>query len=216
MSKTAKLWIIIHLIFLATFNTIFFILKGTDNPASVWISYGAIHLAYILVWFIRFFRLKEASLFGISSVMIMHGYLYLQIFVGLLFIAFSPEGWKFAFILQLMILAVSMSLFLISTIAGKHASDGKPMLDELTKAAMTTDYIKLAKTNLDILQRGTLDMDIKKYVVDVLDVFNSGVSQEKNTQKLQDLSFVFSSAVGRNDIIAIESAKADLIAYIKE
>lgn len=214
MSKTKILWIIIHLIFLATFNTIFFLLKGTDNPASVWISYGAIHLAYLLVWFIRFFRLKEANMFGIGATMVMYGYFLLQVIVGIFFIILSLEGWKLAFIVQLLILATAMILFLLGTIAGKHASDGKQALDELTASAMKTDHLKLIKANLDILQRGTLDMDIKKHISDVLEVINTGIPQEKNTQKLQDYSFAFSSAIGSKDMSSIETAKSELLSYI--
>jgi len=215
ISTTRKLWIAIHIIFLVTFNIVFFLLKGTDNPASVWISYGAIHLAYIMVWCIRFFRLREASLFGISSVIIMQGYCWLQFIVGILFIVAAPEDWKFAFIVQLIMFSICMIMFLLATIAGKHARDGKPMLDELMADAMKTDYVKLTKTSLDILQRSTLDMELKNQVTDVIDIFNTDLPSEKNTKKLQDLATAFSSAIGGKNQEAIEKAKTDFVSYIR-
>ena len=46
MKKKIALWIILDLIFLIVFNTVFFVAGGADHPASVWISYGFIHFAY--------------------------------------------------------------------------------------------------------------------------------------------------------------------------
>ena len=49
MNKKTVLWIILDLIFLAIFNTVFFVMTGLQHPASVWISYGFIHFAYLMV-----------------------------------------------------------------------------------------------------------------------------------------------------------------------
>ena len=47
MNKKTVLWIILDLIFLAIFNTVFFVMTGLQHPASVWISYGFIAKAAV-------------------------------------------------------------------------------------------------------------------------------------------------------------------------
>lgn len=49
MNKKSLLYILLDLIFLAVFNTVFFVVGGTEHPASVWIAYGFIHFSYIMV-----------------------------------------------------------------------------------------------------------------------------------------------------------------------
>ena len=44
--KTTLIRIVFTLVFLVVFNTLFFLLSGTDNPTSVWVSYAYIHVAY--------------------------------------------------------------------------------------------------------------------------------------------------------------------------
>ena len=40
MNKKQVLWILLDLVFLIIFNTIFFLLGGVHNKASVWVVYG--------------------------------------------------------------------------------------------------------------------------------------------------------------------------------
>ena len=49
MKKINVLWTILYLIFLIVFNLIFYMVGGTDHPASVWISYFFIHFAYVML-----------------------------------------------------------------------------------------------------------------------------------------------------------------------
>ena len=79
LKKTSELWGG-RLLFLGVFNIIFFVLKGTDNLPSVWISYGAILLAYYaLVWGRPFLEIKTANVFEISSAIILYIYFWLEI-----------------------------------------------------------------------------------------------------------------------------------------
>ena len=36
-------------IFLIVFNTLFFVLKGTENTDGVWIAYSLINIAYVIL-----------------------------------------------------------------------------------------------------------------------------------------------------------------------
>lgn len=68
MSKKSVLWIIMDLIFLVVFNTVFFVAGGFDHPASVWVSYGFIHFSYLMVIITPFLIRKSSSsaVFGFS------------------------------------------------------------------------------------------------------------------------------------------------------
>ena len=68
MNKKSVLWILLDLVFLAVFNTVFFVAGGTDHTASVWISYGFIHFAYLMVLVTPFLIRKSSSaaVFGFS------------------------------------------------------------------------------------------------------------------------------------------------------
>ena len=55
------LWMMMDLIFIIIFNAMFFILGGTDHSVSVWISYGFIHFAYLMLIVTPFFMRRGKS-----------------------------------------------------------------------------------------------------------------------------------------------------------
>lgn len=91
--KKNTLWILLDLVFLAVFNTVFFVLGGIEHPASVWISYGFIHFAYIMVLVTPFF-IRESShsaMFGFTLYSVSAVYFLVAFVVGLIFI-FAKSG----------------------------------------------------------------------------------------------------------------------------
>ena len=152
MKKTKSLWLLIHLLFLGVFNTIFFLIKGVDNPASVWISYGAIHFAYIVTWVLSFRAVPRASLFGLGFLTAIHSYFWVEFIVGIFFIALGLEDWKFAFITQLLIFFIFAIPAIFSIMSGEYAKEGEQALKDLGDLAQnTTDYIKMAKSKIYVL-----------------------------------------------------------------
>lgn len=216
MKKTKGLWLVFHILFLVVFNTVFFLLKGTDNLPSVWISYVAIHLAYIIAWMLPFLRMHSPSIFGLSRIMILHAYFWIALLVGIIFIIFEPQNWKVAFIPQLLIFFIFAIPTLLSMIGGEYAKEGKPMLDELANQAKQTDYVKMAKTKLEILLRTATDMELKMQIDDVANMLsNLTASPEKNTQRLLDYTTKFASAVGSKNLESIQNAKTELMNYMQ-
>ena len=88
MKKKSILYILLDLVFLAVFNTVFFTLGGTSHPASVWISYGFIHLAYIMVIATPVLtrNSSSAAVFGFSLYSVSSVYFLAEFVVGLVFI----------------------------------------------------------------------------------------------------------------------------------
>ena len=85
--KKNVLWILLDLVFLIVFNTVFFVAGGTDHNASVWISYGFIHLSYILLIITPFLIRKSSSaaVFGFSLYSISSTYFLVEFIVGVIF-----------------------------------------------------------------------------------------------------------------------------------
>ena len=88
MNKKNVLWILLDLVFLVVFNVVFFVASGTQHPASVWISYGFIHFAYIMLLVTPFLIRKSSSaaVFGFSLYSISSTYFFVAFIAGIVFI----------------------------------------------------------------------------------------------------------------------------------
>ena len=96
MNRKTIYYVLLSLIFPIAFNGVFFLLAGTEHPASVWIAYGFIHFAYVvfvgtplLVKEGKSSVIREASLSMIAK-----AYCVVEFFVGLIFILVSSESYK--------------------------------------------------------------------------------------------------------------------------
>ena len=98
MNKKSVLWILLDLVFLIVFNIVFFVMGGAQHPASVWISYGFIHFAYIMLVVTPFLIRKSSSaaVFGFSLYSISSAYFFAAFIVGVIFIAAHPENYKWS------------------------------------------------------------------------------------------------------------------------
>jgi len=96
MKKTTVLWIILDLVFIIVFNTIFFIAGGFHHQFYVWLSYGFIHFSYIMLLLTPLFirRGKSAALYGFSLYSISSIYFLIEFIIGIAFILFSTEIYK--------------------------------------------------------------------------------------------------------------------------
>lgn len=127
MKKRALIIILLSL-FLVLFNVMFFLLGGHEGAnASCWISYGAIHLSYLLMVFSPLIvrGLKSDRIFGVPLTVVSTGYFCLEFVIGLIFILFNPEGWKTAFLIQLILFVIYAALALIVLIAGAAAEESE-------------------------------------------------------------------------------------------
>ena len=88
MDKKRFLWIILDLVFLIVFNVVFFVAGGTKHEASVWISYGFIHFAYIMMLITPFLVKKSTNtaVLGFPLYSISSAYFLVAFIVGLIFL----------------------------------------------------------------------------------------------------------------------------------
>ena len=126
--KKRVLIIILLSLFLVLFNVMFFMLADLKAlHASTWISYGAIHLAYLLMVFSPLIvrAAKSDRVFGLPLTTVSFGYFGLEFVIGLIFILFNPAGWMAAFLVQFVLFVLYAACALIVLIAGATAEEAE-------------------------------------------------------------------------------------------
>lgn len=181
MKKTKFFWYLLDSIFLIVFNLYFFLLKGIEQPASVWISYASIHLAYLMLLITPFFVRKGSvsADYGRPLFVITTSYFFLALIVGVVFIAISPESITVALLVQVTIAAIFAILLLTNLIANEHTADN------IERHEVELKYVKESSSKLDSLLKQISDNAIRKKVEKAYDLIHS--SQVKSSIKVQTI-----------------------------
>lgn len=169
MNKKSVLWIILDLIFLVVFNTVFFVTTGFDHPASVWLSYGFIHFAYLMVLITPFLIRKSSSadVFGFSLYSISSTYFLIEFIVGLIFIFIGSESIKTSLIVQILIAGIYAVMLLSHLIANESTADSIERHEE------EVSYIKTASSRVKQLVGKLDNKKANKEVEKVYDLLHS-------------------------------------------
>ena len=90
------------LVFLIVFNVLFFLLCGTENKTSVWISYGFIHAAYITILVIPLIGSKGQDSFYMNATLFNQAiaYFLLELVIGVTCIVWSPDNSLWPILIQ--------------------------------------------------------------------------------------------------------------------
>ena len=169
MKKANVLWVILNLIFLIIFNVIFYVLGGSDHNLSVWISYGFIHISYIMLLVTPKLtrKGKSASLFGFSLYSMSTAYFLFEFVVGIVFILIAPESINAALLVQLCIAGLYGILLLANMISNERTAEAEE------KRQIEIAYVKDASIKLKSLLARVDDKEIKKNVERVYDAVSS-------------------------------------------
>ena len=180
MKKTA-LWIVLDLIFLIIFNAVFFIVGGAEHNIAVWISYGFIHFAYLMLLItpILIRKSKSAAVFGFSLYAVSSTYFVVELITGITFILIAPDGYKIASLVQLCIACFYCVLLISNILANEYTAES----EEIKKYGI--EYIKCSSSKIKILIDRISDKEIKKKVERVYDAFYS--SPVKSHQNLAEI-----------------------------
>ena len=149
--KKRVLIVILLSLFLVVFNVFFFLLKGYEGAnASRWISYGAIHLSYLLMIFSPLIvrGMKSDKIFGFPLTTVAMGYFCVEFIVGLIFILFNPVPWVATFLIQFILFIIYAALALIVLIMGAKAEE-----DEKEKVAPGIFVNKAGELLADAIKR---------------------------------------------------------------
>jgi hypothetical protein len=181
MKKTKIFWNLLDLIFLIVFNLYFFLLKGVENPSSVWISFASIHFAYLML-LITPFLVRKGSVsadYGRPLFVITTSYFFLALIVGVIFIVISPEVFTVALLVQVTIAAIFAILLLTKLIANEHTADN------IERHELELKYVKESSSKLDALLKQISDNAIRKKVEKAYDLIHS--SQVKSSHNVKSI-----------------------------
>jgi signal transduction histidine kinase len=183
MKKINLLWIILDLVFLLLFNTFFFVLGGTEHNVSVWVSYGFIHFAYLMLLLTpRLIRKgKSSSIFGFSLYSISAVYFLVEFATGIIFILIYPESQKAALLVQLCIAGLYIIILISNMIANEHTADAEE------KRQYQIAYVKDASIKLKSLLESISDKETKKKVEKVYDaIYSSPAKSNVNLMQIEN------------------------------
>ncbi len=85
--------ILFFALFLIAFNAFFFLVLGCDHPTSVWVSYGFIHWAYLLLLLIPTIGVKGKNSFYLNAAIYPQAisYFVLELIISIVFIVLKQE-----------------------------------------------------------------------------------------------------------------------------
>ena len=220
MKKKNVLWGILNLIFLIIFNTLFFVLSdknGVGYNASVWISYGFIHFAYLMLMLTPYLirKGKSSAVFGFSIYSISATYFLVEFVTGIIFILAASESYKAALILQLCIAGLYGIILVSHLLANEYTAEAEE------KRQPPIAYIKDASAKVKILLERISDKEIKKVVERVYDaIYSSPVKShpelaQKEEHILQSVKEL-SDTVGAGNKEGIISIANSLLSSINE
>lgn len=181
MNKKTVLWIILDLIFILLFNTIFFAVGGTDRETSVWISYVFIHLAYICVIITPFLvkNSSEKALFGVSLGSISFAYFLIEFVIGIIFVLISLDTVKLPLIVQLILLGVYAIILVINLLANEYTND------KFETREKELQYVNTCSEELQGIIDMIEDKEVLKLTERLYDIIHS--SQVKSNIKVRDI-----------------------------
>lgn len=189
------------MVFLIVFNILFFVAGGTDHPISVWISYGFIHLAYIMLLMVPLLIRKSANtaVLGFSLYFITLIYFLIVLAVGLVFIFLRPASYKTALIVQVNLAGIYAAVIIAHMLANERTAAS------IERQEMKGHYIKDASSKLKSIMDSIDDEQLRKQVERLYDLLHSSpVKSEQSVReyelKVLELADQLEESLDRKDI----------------
>lgn len=205
MNKKRILWILLDLVFLIVFNMVFFVVGGIDHSVSVWISYGFIHFAYIMLMITSFLirRTTNIAVLGFSLYFISSAYFIVTFVVGLIFIVTYSESYKAALIVHVMMAGIYAVMLISHMIANEHTADS------IERHEMELHYVKDASAKLTGIMCSISDRKFRRKVEKLYDLLHSSPVKSNDfvrdyELKVLELIDALEGSIDRNDISAAE------------
>ena len=212
MKKINILWGILNLIFLVIFNVFFFVLgkdSDVEHNTSVWISYGFIHFAYLMLLLTpKLIRGgKSASVFGFSLYSISATYFLVEFVTGTIFIIVSPESSNAALLVQLGIAGLYGIILVSHMLSNEYTAEAEE------KRQYQIAYVKDASAKVKSLLEKIDDKEAKKAVERVYDaIYSSPVKSHPDLAQKEEQIFQSVNNLERT----VESGnKEDIIAMAR-
>ena len=217
MKKKSVLWILLDLVFLIVFNVVFFVLGGKEHPASVWLSYGFIHFAYIMLLITPLLvrQSKNSAVLRFPIVSISAIYFIVAFIVGVVFIIIHPDSIKIALVVQVIIAGIYAVLLISNMIANEHTADSEE------KHELELQYVKTASQKLKGIMDSIEDKKMYKKVEKLYDLLHS--SQVKSDFSVKNIELevfelidVLGEQIGNNSFDEADNTIKKIEKSVKE
>lgn len=184
--RNKVLYAALCLIFPIVFNVVFFVVRGTGLPLSVWLSYGWIHGAYLILVLSPLFAGKSLSghLFKSTCWQVALAYFVAELIAGIVFIVLSSAEYQAALIVQLVLLAVFMIAFICVLIANGHTADSEQ------RSAKEIGLIKTMAARVKLLMDGADDSALKKALEHLYDEIHASPAKSADGVKFIENSIM--------------------------
>lgn len=206
MNKKSVLWILLDSVFLIVFNVVFFVAGGTSHPASVWISYGFIHFAYMMLLLTPFLIRKSTNtaILGFPIYSISSTYFIVAFAVGLIFIFIHSESYKAALITQVITAGIYAVMLILHMIANESTADS------IERHEMELKYVRDASVRLKGIMDSINDKKLCKKVEKLYDLLHSSPVKSNNSVRDYELTVlelidVLEDNIEKNDIPTAET-----------
>lgn len=177
MNKKSVLWILLDLVFIVIFNTVFFLVSGFEHIASVWISYGFIHFSYLCVIATPFLVRKSSSssIFGISICSVSSAYFFIELIAGTIFIIINTDSYKAPLAIQIIIAGIYLIVLISTLIANETTADNSELHEN------EVAFIKQASSKTKLLINKVNSKKAKKEVEKVYDALHASPAKSNNS-----------------------------------
>lgn len=217
MNKKNVLWLLLDLVFLVIFNVVFFVLGGTEHPASVWISYGFIHFSYIMLMITPKLIRKSSSsaVFGFSLYSISSAYFLIAFIVGVIFVFVRSESYKVSLVSQVIIAGLYLIMLISHMIANEHTADS------IERHEMELQYVKESSAKIKGIMSSVEDRKLKKQIEKAYDLIHGSQTKSNNAARdyeltVMDLLEVLEQNIKRNDLVAASTTLDKIIKNAEE
>lgn len=187
--KATLIRIVFTLVFLVVFNTLFFLLSGTDNPTSVWVSYAYIHVAYFTILFLPVLKTKGDASYYLSSVLYGQAitYFILELIAGVVFIIYRMESPVWSLVVQ-----TALWLIFVVLILG-NAWANQATAQSLEKRKQDIDAYQSMRMSLKRLMAKTDKPELKRLIADCSDKLEA--SSSRQTQESEKIDIEIEQAI---------------------
>mgnify|MGYP006956030846 CR=1 FL=1 len=216
MKKTVP-QIILDLVFLLVFNAVFFILGGTEHSVSVWLSYGFIHFAYLMVLITPILTRKSGgtTVVGFSICAISSIYFLVEFIIGLVFVFRTNASVEITLVVQIIITGLYAVVLLSSLLVNERTVNATETQEN------EVAYIKAAASRIQLLMLKAPNRDARKSVERVYDVIHTSPTRSSPLvypieMQIENLITKLEEAVKANKSADVITLSSEIISLIEE
>lgn len=176
--------IILGILFPVLFVTFFLMFAGTDHGVTCWVGLGFVLFSYCFMMFAPLLTpvSKSTHLFSVTGSSLTSIYFVINLIVGIVFMIWDFEQWKYAVVVEVLLLTVFLVLFLPVLISDETTANKENAQKQDIYA------IKTLVTKVKIISGKTTDLEKKKQILKLYDEINSCPSTSNSAVKSIDES----------------------------